>query len=109
MIPSGVIEVKSQGAAILLLPKSVQDFLACQDFLTEDGMAFHTFPLPEEKEVKIMMAEIPHVTPILWAWEDLTEKVFVPTTVTPLLSGDRKREMNFVLSGRWGTILLSTL
>ena len=36
----------------------------------------------------------PHDTPILWIWEDLAEKGFFPTSVVPLLSGDRKRKSN---------------
>ena len=94
VVPSGRIEAKSQGSSIRLLPKSIQDFRACQKFLADSGRAFHTVSLPEERELKIVVSGIPDDTPILWIWKDLAEKGFFPTSVVSLLSGDRKRKIN---------------
>lgn len=66
VLTSGVTEAKSQISSICLLPKSVQDFWVCQKFFADFGHAFHTFLLPEERELKIVVSGIPHDTSVLW-------------------------------------------
>lgn len=79
-IPSCAIEAVTR----LLVPRSMEDFQVCQKALTEQKREFDTFALPEERELKIVNAEIPHSTSPDSIKEELESEGYTPISISPL-------------------------
>ena len=98
-LPSTSVEAKCSGKSLKLGVKSIVDFRAVQHFLSARNISFHTFALPEEREVKIVIQGIPHHTSSDAIVQELTTLGYTPTAVSVLHAGkgDSKHPVNSFL------------
>ena len=98
-LPSTSVEAKCSGKSLKLVVKSIVDFRAVQHFLSARNISFHTFALPEEREVKIVIQGIPYHTPSDAIVQELTSLGYTPTAVSVLHAGkgDNKHPVNTFL------------
>lgn len=99
-IPSGLVDAKSQGHSIRIFSKSVEDFRFIQRTLTTWQIAFHTFPLPEEREIKVVVSGVPADTDPLLVQEELERLGYSPTSVTLLRTREKFPVNSFLVKLR---------
>ena len=96
--PSGTLTASAQGdSSIRLNPTTVESFRIAQTFLTDAGIPYHTFALPEEKELKVQIIGIPADTTPEFIYNELINLGFKVNSVTPLFSPGKKVARNVFL------------
>lgn len=61
-LPKSALDAKVQGNTLRIMPTSADSFLFVQNYLQQRNI-FHTFTLPDEKELKIVIEGVPYTTP----------------------------------------------
>ena len=91
-------QASAQGdSSIRLNPTTVESFRIAQKFLSDAGIPYHTFALPEEKELKVQIIGIPADTTPEFIYNELVSLGFKVNSVTPLFSPGKKLARNAFL------------
>ena len=101
-LPSVKVEARCQGASLKLATATIPDFRSVQSFLTERKISFHTFALPSEREIKVVLSGIPSFTETDAIRQELVALGYAPTAVSVLHvgKGDDRRPVNSFLVKR---------
>ena len=98
-LPSVKVEARCQGASLKLATATIPDFRSVQSFLTERKISFHTFALPSEREIKVVLSGIPSFTDTDAIRQELVALGYAPTAVSVLHvgKGEDRRPVNSFL------------
>lgn len=81
-----------------LLNYSKKQFLRIQATLFSEKLNFHTFTIPLEKEVKVVLKDIPYTTLGENIINDLDVRLFSPTSCAPITNDQKKAVNTFLIS-----------
>lgn len=95
---NGNLEVSCRGNNFRILPKTIDAFRRIQATLLQEKINFHTFALPSEKEVKVVLKGIPYTTPTDEIISELETRGFSPTSCTPITNAQKKAVNVFLIS-----------
>lgn len=95
---AGNLEVSCRGNNFRILPKTIDAFRRIQATLLHEKIAFHTFTLPSEKEVKVVLKGIPYTTPTEDIINELEDRGFSPTSCTPITNAQKKAVNVFLIN-----------
>nr|CAH7723740.1 unnamed protein product [Callosobruchus chinensis] len=81
---------------IKIQPKTAEDYRAAKATLRESGVEHHTYSLPEDKPLSVVLRGIPKANTAEEIAEDLREKGFHPISIYRLTSRRTKKLMPLV-------------
>ena len=84
LLPSAKLEARCQGASLRIAATTVPDFRSVQQFLTDRKISFHTFALPSEREIKVVLSGLPSWTAPDTIRQELVALGYSPTAVSVL-------------------------
>ncbi|CAH0555085.1 unnamed protein product [Brassicogethes aeneus] len=82
---------------VKFFPCSSDDYRGITRFLSENGEEYHTYMLPEEKTVQVVIRGLPLEIDIADIKQDLLDHQYHPTIVTRMRRGQEKTVMPLVL------------
>lgn len=90
------LEAKVQGNNVKIIPTSSDSFRFIQSYLQQRNTFFHTFAVPDERELKVVLEGVPYATPTNDVHAELLALFFFSTSVS-LLHVAKKRFVNSFL------------